>query len=252
MRALLLALLTTAVAFAGCASDSQPDDAVIDPIPPEPEVLTATWGLEADALLRPGAPIGWCTYNFLWFNPENGTHYVGTAAHCTELGERMPLVGYGEIGTTVFDSDESPGADAGIDFALILLDGGVNLLAHPKMVEHDGPKGYVEAADVARGDELEHHGYGMVFGSLEPTRSRPGVLLAFDDDYCSQSVVWWGDSGSPVLHADSQKALGIVSRAGWFECATDGAPGSQLRGATIGYILRETAAAGWPIELATV
>lgn len=276
MRLLMaLPLLTALALLAGCAedpaptpldsdgdgfTDAQETEAGTDPLDSAsvPVQLNATlspvWGA-LDSPIRPGAPIGWCTYNFLFFAPENGTYYIGTAAHCTdELGQRMPLSGFqDEIGTVVYDSDNATESGTNADFSLILLDDGMNLQANPTMMNLQGPKGHTLAADVAVGDVIEHHGYGMVFGSFEQTRDREGVFSGWSGgpgrDYCSESPIWWGDSGSPIMHKDTQKAFGIVSRAGWVSCV----PTAQLMGATLEYIFDELAEYGWEgVQLATV
>ncbi len=246
MRALAVLALITLVA--GCTS-SPANDASEASDPVEPAAFSPIWADTDSAILRPGAPIGWCTFNFL-FTAPNGTYYVGTAAHCTDgPGERIPLVGHGEIGTVVYDSNNATESSTNADFALIQLDDGLNLKSNPTMVNHAGPTGFATDADVAVGDRIEHHGYATVWGQTELTRDREGILTAFGDDYCAESPVWWGDSGSPVLHAASGKALGIVSRAGWVDCL----PNAQVMGATLPYIFRELADHGWNgIELATI
>ncbi len=217
-------------------------------------IHTPEWG-DLSAPIRPGAPIGWCTYNFLFFAPSNGTYYLGTAAHCTDgPGQRMPLAGFmDEIGTVVYDSDNATESGSNADFALIELDPGLNLQANPTMMNLDGPTGFTKAGDVSVGDLLDHHGYGMVLGDNQYTRDRTGVFSGWSGgdhhDYCAESPIWWGDSGSPIIHQDSQKAFGIVSRAGWFGCL----PNAQLMGATMPYIFAEMAEYDWTgIELATI
>lgn len=235
------------------AAGSDPNNATSLPIlGPLQNITQPIWGA-ASAPIRPGTPIGWCTWNFLFWAP-NGSYYIGTAAHCSDgIGARMPLAGYGEIGTVVYDSDNStPGSHA--DFALVLLDAGKNLEAYPEVVNREGPTGYTMAGDVAVGDVIEHHGYGMVFGDYDQTRDREGVFSGWGPtgpggDYCSESPIWWGDSGSPILHQESHKAFGIVSRAGWTACV----PVAQLMGATLEYIFAELEMHGWgDVELATV
>lgn len=268
-----ITIMLLAVALAGCAESepvldadgdgytdaeeraagSDPHNATSVPVVETVENTTHApqWGEVASAAIRPGAPIGWCTYNFLFFAPANGTYYIGTAAHCTdELGQRMPLSGYAdEIGTVVYDSDNATESNTNADFSLIELDPELNLEAHPQVVNRGGPTGFATAADVEVGDVIEHHGYGMVFGDFEETRDRDGILSSWGDDYCSESPIWWGDSGSPILHADTGKALGIVSRAGWIDCV----PTAQLMGATLPYIFRELEEYGWGgVELATI
>jgi hypothetical protein len=246
-------LLVIAFLTAGCITSTPEDEPGDEPAPVQDDQEAVTWGDASSAFIRPGAPIGWCTYNFLFVDPagenETGTptYYIGTAAHCVDdVDDRMPLAGHGEIGEVAFTSYndtfvEDYNVRRGVDFALIRLDPGMNLNAHPQMMNTEGPTGYTTAEDVALGDELEHHGYGMVFGEVEPLRDRPGWIVSYGQDFCSESVVWWGDSGSPVLHKDTGKALGIVSRAGWVECT----PVSQLAGATVEHILDELAKTPW-------
>ncbi len=243
MRFLAVAVL---VIFAGCAA---PVDDVATPETPAETLPVAEWATVGDAILRPGSPIGWCTFNFLFFEPSNGTYYIGTAGHCTdEEGQRIPLEGHGEIGTVVYDSDVSEGADTNVDFSLILLDEGVNMVANPTMWNTAGPTGIVEG-QVELGAELMHHGYALVWGEFDETRDRPGYVSGYSGkDYCAESPVWWGDSGSPILLAEDGGAFGIVSRAGWFNCA----PSAQLMGATTEYIMEELLSAGWNVELVTV
>jgi len=247
--ALGLALI---VLLAGCIADSgndSSDDGEQTDIDTALELKPVEWGEVDSAFIRAGAPIGWCTYNFLFVDPDgetgNGTptYYIGTAAHCVgDVDDRMPLAGHGEIGEVAFSTYndtfiEEYGVRRGADFALVRLDDGMNMNAHPLMMNTAGPTGYATADTVALGDELEHHGYGMVFGDIEPARDRPGFLVSFEDDFCSQSAVWWGDSGSPVLHADSGMALGLVSRLAYAECDTP----SHHAGATIEHVLKEMA-----------
>jgi hypothetical protein len=266
-----------AALLAGCAVEDEPVDQALDSdgdgftdveeqaAGTDPHNVTSLPGMAAnvthtpvwgglDVAIRPGAPIGWCTYNFLFFAPANGTYYVGTAAHCTDaLGQRMPLAGFqDEIGTVVYDSDNATASGGNADFSLIQLDEGLNLLANPTMMNLRGPVGYTLAAEVAVGDVIEHHGYGMVFGDVQETRDREGVFSGWSGgagrDYCSESPIWWGDSGSPIMHQDTQKAFGIVSRAGWTACT----PVAQLMGATLEYIFDELAEHGWEgVELGT-
>ena len=210
------------------------------------------WAALDQASLRPGAPMPVCTFDFLFVDPVNGTYFVGIAGHCTEgEGERVELVGQGEIGTVVFDSDNrtTDGIEERVDFALIQLDEGMNAIAHPQMLNHGGPTGIARCEDVEVGETIEFHGQGMVFGELAATRDRTGVLVGCDGrDYMAMTNALWGDSGSAVLHGPSQKAMGIVSRLGVFA-----SPPSELTGPTLPYILTELAKGGFAnVRLATV
>ncbi len=263
-----IALLLIATLFAGCASDAPavtdsdgdgyPDDveaaAGSDPtdaasIPQPAAQINATtwpvWGDLATATIRPGASLGgFCTFNFLYEAP-NGSGYIGTAAHCTDIDDRVELPGTGEIGTVVYDSDDH---GSGVDFSLILLDAEVLTKAHPQMFGFVGPTGYMNASDLAVGDLIHLHGYGLVLGQNDVTRDRSGVLVDWnEDEYNVDMPAVNGDSGSALLH-DSGKAFGIISRYG-----IANTPPSTDQGPLMPYIFRELAKAGFgDVRLATI
>lgn len=203
-------------------------------------------GLEG-AKLRPGSQMPVCTFDWLFADPVTGAYYVGIAAHCTDdIGQNVSLVGHGEIGTVVFDSDngtlqEGSGIDEGVDFSLIRLHDDVNRIAHPQMLGFDGPSGFVTCDEVVVGESIGFHGYGVGVGQLEPTRARQGILSGCDgQDYGAQTAAIYGDSGAAVLHLPTGKALGIVSRLG-----LDHETPSELTGATLPYIFQELEKAGF-------
>lgn len=236
-------------------SDVQEQEAGSDPLDPE-SVPTRddssappswpAWGELASATIRPGGSLGgYCTFNFL-FEAPNGTAYIGTAAHCTdELGERLSLAGVGEIATVVYDSDLM---DSGVDFTLALLDADKVANAHPQMWGWEGPTGNVTTAELAVGDQVQLHGYGLILGESDVTRDRWGVLVDWnEDEYNVDMPAVNGDSGSPLLH-ESGKAFGIISRYG-----TANTPPSTDQGPMMPYIFRELAKAGWgDVRLAIV
>ncbi len=241
-----------AFALAGCvttddvAAPSGADLTDADLSDAEP---TISWG-GLDAPVRPGSSLGgYCTFNFLFTGmaPDgSGPHgFIGTAAHCTELDQRVEQPAVGEIGTVVYDSDETEGADPALDFSLILLDEGAIPEANPTMLGWDGPTGSVTASDLAVGDMVYQHGYGMVLGENPYSRSRAGFLTDYTDTmYNIDMPAVWGDSGSPILH-ESGKALGIVSHFG-----LGAMPPSTDEGPLMPWIFQELEAAGWAVELA--
>lgn len=217
------------------------------------EAATAIeWGDIASAPIRPGSSMnGFCTYNWV-FTDAAGTAYIGTAGHCTDtVGE---LVALGDtdpetdsIGVVVFDSDETMGADTLVDFALIRLNADRVAEAHPAMLGWDGPKGWVAAGEANAGDIVGLHGYGTVLGDREATRDRSGVLLDADErEYRADMPAVPGDSGSPLIHVASGKALGIISRFN-----TGDIPPTTDIGPTMPFILSELEKAGFMVELAT-
>lgn len=204
------------------------------------------WGDLATATIRPGSSLGgYCTFNFLFESP-NGTGYIGTAAHCTDgVGERLMLPGVGEIATVVYDSDDDGSI---VDFTLARLDDDRIAQAHPKMLDHEGPTGAITLADLAVGDLVHIHGYGMVFGDAEETQSRSGVLMDWsEEEFVINMPAVPGDSGSSILH-DSGKALGIISRFN-----LNDTPPSTDTGPLMPFIFEELAKAGYgDVRLATI
>lgn len=237
---LVVAGLVAPTGYAGAQADTAQPTAV--------EGAQPDWGDETSPI-RPGASLGgYCTYNWVFYRPAEPTledpdpaptAYIGTAGHCTdELGERVQLGDGGpEIGTVVYDSDE---VGSSVDFSLIELDAERVSETNPTMLGWGGPTGSIEASELAIGDRVDVHGYGMVLGENDVTRSRFGFLVNWtDDEYVADMPAVWGDSGSPLLHHDTGKALGIISQFGFF--AT---PPSTDTGPMMPWIFRELEAAG--------
>lgn len=250
-RALLLAAIAVSL-LPGCLTD---EDAPAGAPTGEAQDagatgdLVPTWGDDA-APIRPGASLGgYCTFNFLFFDNATGAAYIGTAGHCTEeAGERVELPGVGEIGSVVYDSDVTEGADAAVDFALIELDDERIAQANPRMLGHDGPRGIYLPGENPLGEEVGLHGYGLVLGEQEATRDRSGVLFSMDDRlYTADMPAVNGDSGSPLLHLATGTAVGIISHYGFAAV-----PPSTDEGPVMSFILAELAKGGFPVQLATV
>ncbi|HWG93271.1 MAG TPA: hypothetical protein VNU66_03465, partial [Mycobacteriales bacterium] len=161
-------------------------------------------------------------------------------------GDRVRVPGVGEIGTVVYDSDR---AGSSVDFTLVRVDDALIGRTNPQVRGFAGPTGSVVTADLQRGDLVDVYGYGLVFGQREETRPRRGVLMAFDDDeFAINMPAVNGDSGGPVLHSETGKALGIVSRYGF--TAT---PPSTDEGPLMPFVFRALADAGFgDVVLATV
>jgi hypothetical protein len=240
-------LLTLALVGVAPAASSAPSENAPDPRP-------AFGGL--DSPIRPGShvttSVGSCTLNFVFYDSvlDEGqvpAAYVGTAAHCTQrAGDRVTVPGVGEIGTVVYDSDH---AGSGADFALIRIDDELVGRTNPQVRGFTGPTGSVTTADLGHGDLVDVYGYGVVFGRGEQTRPRRGVLMNWDEsEYAINMPAVNGDSGGPVLHSSTGKALGIVSRYGFAAM-----PPSTDQGPLMTYVFRALDDAGFgDVVLATV
>ena len=240
---LLLAAIALGTAGAGAGAPAQAQAAAVQP----------AFG-DLNSPIRPGASLGgYCTYNWVFYDvvdpvaePERVPDtYIGTAGHCTdEIGERVSLGDGPEIGTVVYDSDL---VDSDVDFSLIRIDPELVASTNPTMLGWGGPAGFTTTADLARGDQVDVHGYGILLGDLDQTRSRFGFLVNWtEDEYVADMPAVNGDSGSPLLHHDTGKALGIISRYGFFAM-----PPSTDTGPMMPWIFRELDAAGFDVTLAT-
>jgi len=196
---------------------------------------------DANTYLQPGTevntPLGGCTLNFVFKDAQNT--YIGTAGHCVSgTGGRVSTPGHGQWGTVVVD------IDGATDFALIRVDA-AKLSAVRADVQHwGGPTGIITAAETATGDVLAIYGYGIGFSTTEPTRAKQGVLLSDSaNQYVADTWAVWGDSGGPVLHKDTGKALGIISSYN-FPVSTDIGP-------TVPHILQQLAQRGYHVQLQT-
>lgn len=168
--------------------------------------------------IRPGSwmvsPAG-CTLNFVFGSvPDDGTDgggdgvYIGTAGHCTEVGDEVTIVALPgvlmNIGTTVTSVDNG----IGDDFALIEI--------HPEMVQHVNPStahfgGPTAVGDPQFGDVVEHTGHGLVVGTGGTPRAGVTVYRGEGESNQSDAFAWDGvstpgDSGSPVLELDGTAA----------------------------------------------
>lgn len=183
-----------------------------------------SFGDEASPI-RPGASIrepgttsdDFCTLNYVFYNPKLASPpvYIGTAGHCTaRLGQQIELSGGLDIGSVVYDSDK---AGSAVDFSLIRLDPSMVSKTNPKVLGWGGPRGVVSTSALNVGDRLHMHGRGFVVGLNAATRSRAGVLASWTStEYAADIPAVNGDSGAPLLHQPTGKALGIISRYGVF------------------------------------
>lgn len=164
--------------------------------------------------IQPGAEViigaNGCTMNFV-FRDASEKLYIGTAGHCGNVGQRARTRSPNrEFGTVVYsENQEAPG----IDFALIRIDHPLYGEVQPAVRDYGGPVGYTTETETETLDMLLLTGYGLGFGETDLTRPRIGFLITDDrDEYVADMISVNGDSGGPVLHADTGKALGTISR----------------------------------------
>lgn len=191
--------------------------------------------------IRPGAPIdrpAGCTLNFVF---TDGTSlFIGTAAHCTDVvGDRVSTPTTGTFGTVVHR--RLAGSD---DVALIQIDADKHHEVGAALEEFGVPAGHTTASETVMGDAIGLEGNGVVFGAS--ARSRVGVL-AEDSGmrFVAELPAIFGDSGAPVVHLPTGKALGIVS--GFAPTI----PPSTVSGTTVERIVELAAFAGMDLQLVT-
>lgn len=163
--------------------------------------------------IQPGANVvigsNSCTLNFVF---ETATKkYIGTAGHCGTVGKIAKSSSPSkDIGPIVYS--ENSGAP-GIDFALIEIDSSRWSEIQPAVRTYGGPVGATTPSETDVGDVVLVTGYGLGFSLTPTTRDRAGVLVQDNaNEYVTNMVAVNGDSGGPVLHSKTGKALGTVSR----------------------------------------
>jgi hypothetical protein len=157
--------------------------------------------------IRPGAwiiaPSG-CTTNFVFGSPSD--YYIGTAGHCTEVGDEVTLIAAPgvlmNIGTTVRSVD----GGVGNDFALIDVRPSMEQYVNPSMTYFGGPTG---AGSPQPNDVVEHAGHGLVIGTGGTPRA--GVVVYRGRGDGGDAFAWVGaaspgDSGSAVRLANGRAA----------------------------------------------
>lgn len=205
------------------------------------------WGSVSGSPIRPGAEastnVGGCTYNFLFYDATYA--YIGTAAHCTDkIGDRVSLPGVGQIGTVVYDSDKTAGANRDVDFTLIRLDASRVGQANPQMFGYYAPTGIAARNELPIGEDLGLYGYGLVFGEVAATRARQGVMVTGSSTmYQADLPAVNGDSGAPLIALETGKAAGIISHYGTY--TTDEGP-------LMTFVMSELQRSGFNVTLATV
>lgn len=139
--------------------------------------------------------------------------YIGTAGHCTDVGDEVTIVAAPgivmNIGRTVSSVDEG----IGDDFALIEI--------HDEMVQHVNPStayygGPTAEGDPQFGDLVAHAGHGVGIGTGGTPRAGLVVYRGEGDSANSDAYAWDGaaapgDSGSFVVDLDGVTAAGNLT-----------------------------------------
>jgi hypothetical protein len=201
----------------------------------------------AAGTLQPGAyhetDAGSCTLNFVY--QGGGDTYLGTAAHCVErIGQPVRDIDGETFGTVAFIGDADTTER---DFAFIAVEREDLGRVSPAVKGHPAfPKGSTTPPETAAGDTIQLSGYGLGYGTTQPTQERRQAVMGFDDGelYTVSGPIHWGDSGGPLVHIGTGKALGIVSRLCVGACSEEGP--------TVQGILAKAAARGFAVTLRTV
>lgn len=139
---------------------------------------------------------------------SSGDAYIGTAGHCTEVGDEVTIVAAPgvlmNIGTTVKSVDDG----VGNDFALIDVRPEMEPFVTPSTAYFGGP---TAAGDPQFGDVVTHAGHGLVVGTGGTPRAGVVVYRGEGEEANSDAFAWDGaaspgDSGSFVLEGDGTAA----------------------------------------------
>ena len=206
----------------------------------------------------------WCTAAFVFdgLGAHAGKVFMGTAAHCIQKpGGQEVTVGSGpENGTTdvagttggteVLGRIVAQGSTAAVDgdWALIEVRPEMVPRVRPELRRYpEHPSGVAVPDDMAAYDVLEHVGYGIPFFVHPLLRDeRQGLFLRSDGRvFESLLAVYGGDSGGPIVHGPSGKAVGILN--GYF-CSTV-PPDCVVHGSTVAETIRQAAAQGFTVQL---
>ncbi len=204
--------------------------------------------------------VGGCTLGFVFNGTGSraGNVYFSTAAHCVDhVDEDIRLLSGTIIGDVAAIGNAAVTAT---DWALIRVrdqyEGDVRgaVRGHPTF-----PTGYTTPSQTAQFDLVRFSGYGMGFDLLPLTRESRVGLLGTDsgETYDLIGLDINGDSGGPVMHDKTGKALGLVSRG----CGIDAlvlvvptictSPLATSLGPTVQGILAKAAAKTFTVSLRT-
>jgi hypothetical protein len=206
----------------------------------------------AQEAIRPGdlheTDVGGCTLSFVYdgTGTQAGRVFMSTAAHCAQaVGDDVRLEDGEVFGDIALLGDQETTAD---DYALIEVRPAFVGRVAPGMRGNESyPRGgYTTPAETDTGDAIQLSGHGLGFDVTPVTREQRRGLLTVDDDgtYEVLATLIYGDSGGPLAHIPTGKALGTVSRLCIGLC--------QSEGPTVQGILAKAAARGFTVRLRSV
>lgn len=167
--------------------------------------------LSLEAHIAPGIAVatsaGTCTLGFLARDARNETLYAFTAGHCFAAGQ---LIGAeAKSNGQVIGRVRAGQAELGADWALIALDEGLEV--SPRILALGGPSA-TSWEPYKLAEEVCYVGHGQVYDLVE-INPRCGALLGTRADgfFYFGGTVDVGDSGGPVIEADTGRAMGILT-----------------------------------------
>ena len=179
--------------------------------------------------IRPGAWMifpSWCTMNFVFGGTSTTTTttttktkaagrtktasggsgwYIGTAGHCTEVGDEVTLIAAPGLLMNIGKTVKSVDAGVGKDFALVEIYPEMVKYVNPSMTHWGGPTG--TNYNPAVGDPIVHSGHGLAIGTGGTPRAGVVTYVGNGDNSAETAYGWdgaamLGDSGSAVRHAN--------------------------------------------------
>jgi hypothetical protein len=174
--------------------------------------------------IRPGAWMispAWCTMNFVFGGGGSAAVkgkgkkssgggsglYIGTAGHCTEVGDEVVLVMAPGVLVNIGRTTKSVDGGIGNDFALVEIRPELHASTNPSMAVIAGPTG---TGAPAFGQPIEHVGHGVVVGTGGTPRAGVVAYTGEGDTNDSGAAYGWdgaaspGDSGSGVRAATGE------------------------------------------------
>jgi hypothetical protein len=185
-----------------------------------------------------------CTLGFVV--TSGADTYFLTAAHCVEVPSEVSIGDGTVIGDAVAEGssiDDPP--EAANDWALVRVRPHLVSSVVPTVRGGGTPSGVALAGETGFGDLIKHSGYGIPWEITNLTREqRYGVLWGQDaQTWTSIGTDSFGDSGGPVMHVETGRALGLVSRLCLGTCTSVGP--------TIEGIFAEASVLGYQLTLRT-